>query len=958
MDIKDANVKILVLRVVIFALVSICLEVPAIAQLGTGTINGTVQDDSGAVIPGVSVTLSNPGVVGGNQNAITDARGAYQFLRLVPSSTYGVKAELPGFRPAARNNIVINSDVNVRVDLTLEVGTLQEGVTVSGEAPLLDTTAAIHQQVLSREVLDTLPTGNDLWSIAKLVPSVTVQTYDVGGGNSFHNQNLSAHGSGGDEIKYLIDGMDVSHGGGSGSSSVSYFDVYMFEEVNYGSGNNSAEMAQGGVVYNMVSKTGTNAFHGSFRAVGTTSSLQSDNLSATVRGQLLANVPANVLAANPNPKNGIVDLYDYGLSLSGPIVRNKLWFTTTGKLNPLRDEHLGSYEPNGQQLIGVQRMRNASFKISWQATHGSQLHFMHNWNRKGEMNFCPGSETSTVYCEARSTQARDQRIKISQLRWTATLSSKAVLDVAGSYHHGPYPVAPNPEVKPGDIPHFDLATSTWTVAAGSYQANFPTKPVFVSSLTYVVQAHNLKFGYQYDGDDYRTTTYSMSGLVARYRSGVPDSVQTNNTPVTVHDYTKDNAVYVQDGWKASRKLTINMGLRLEKVSTWFKDECQGATVFIAEQCFKGAHTPDSLDLAPRFALIYDITGDGKTAFKIGANRYWPGIGVGLPLNINPLKFVSDTRSWVDQSKCASVSNIGCDLNGDLIPQLNELGPSTGFNLGTTNRFNPKLKRPYVNELDVELQRQILGDVVANLAYFHRERKRNIGQRNLAVPTNGYAPIQVTEATSGRTVTVYNQDPATRGKFDVLFDNAPQNDTWYNGVDMTLNKRMSKHWMVMGGLTLSKNQGRQDQTADLNNPNIQFSQGLFQNDVPVVFKMSAVYELPYEIKLSGNMQHFTGFPEDTTVLVTASTVSLTQVSQSIRVEPRGTTRLPNTNMTDLSLKKTIKVPGNRTVEPAIDIFNVFNAAPIQLRIAQLGPTYQRPSSVLGGRLVRFNVNMSF
>ena len=280
----------------------LCFPTAVSAQLGTGTINGNVQDSSGAVIPGATVTLSNPGVVGGNQETVSDERGAYQFVRLVPSPTYSVRAELAGFRPALRQNVVINADVNVRVDLTMEVGGVTDEVTVSGEAQLLDTASVQNQQVLSREVLDTLPTGNDLWSIGRIVPSVLVQAYDVGGNNSFNNQTLSAHGSGGDENKYMMDGMDVSHGSGAGSSSVSYFDTYMFTEVNFGMGNNTAEWAQGGVVYNMISKTGTNDFHGSFRIMGTNSSLQSDNLSADLRARLLEGVPARVLEVSPNPR--------------------------------------------------------------------------------------------------------------------------------------------------------------------------------------------------------------------------------------------------------------------------------------------------------------------------------------------------------------------------------------------------------------------------------------------------------------------------------------------------------------------------------------------------------------------------------------------------------------------------------------------------------------------------------
>jgi hypothetical protein len=930
-----------------FAL-SVGVPLPAAAQLGTGTINGIVQDTSGAVIPGASVTLSNPGVVGGNQTATSDERGTYQFVRLVPSATYSVRAELTGFRPALRQNVVINADVNVRVDLTMEVGGLSDEVTVSGIAQLLDTSSVQNQQILSREVLDTLPTGNDLWSIGRIVPSVLVQAYDVGGNNSFNNQTLSAHGSGSDENKYMIDGMDVSHGSGAGSSSVSYFDTYMFTEVNYGMGNNSAEWAQGGVVYNMITKTGTNDFHASFRIMGTNSSLQSDNLSADVRARILEGVPARVLAVSPNPRNGILKIVDSGLSLSGPLVRNRLWFTTTGKLNPLTDVRLGSYEADGTQMVGNNRMRNASVKVSAQLNATSQLHFTHNWNRKGEMNFLPGSETGSVFGEKRATVARDQQIKVTQVRWTATMASKAVVDVAGSYHYGPFPNLPNPAVKQGDIPRFDLGTSTSTVAAAVYTYNFPTKPVFTSSLAYLAGQHEIKFGYQYNGNDYRTYSDGMShypaGLVARYRNGVPDSVQTYNTRVDTQNYTSEQAVYVQDRWRPVRKMTLNIGLRFERVAQWFPAMCQEQTIFIQRQCFAAGRMPTWLDLAPRFGMIYDVYGDGRLALKFAANRYWPAIGTGLVGNVNPVRLVNDTRPWDDR-------------NRDLIPQLDELGASTGFNLGTTNRFDPNLERPYSNEYNVEIERQLPGNVVAAVGYYHRDRRRNVGRTNVAIPRESYVPIKVVERVSGREVTVYNQDPLLRGKFDVLFHNASENDTHYNGLDITVNKRMSNRWMIMAGLSLGRNTGRQDQNLDLNDPNVQNEYGVFQNDVPVALKVSGMYDAKYGIKLSATAQHFTGFPEDTTVLVTSSTLALTQVSQSIRVEPRSASRLPDTNMVDVSIKRSFRLQ-QYTVEPGVDIFNVLNASPIQLRITQLGTNYGRPSRILAPRLVRFSLNITY
>src|SRR2546423_5862691 len=175
--------------------VAFCAAAWPAAGQGGGAIGGTISDASGAVLPGATVTLSNPrGTIGGNQEAVTDARGAFQFIRLVPGS-YTVRAELEGFRTVAQENIVVNADVTARVDLRLAIGTLQEGITVKGESPLLDTTSALKQTVLSREVLDSLPNRIDVWAVARVIPSVVLSKVDVGGSESFLQSTATVHGS-------------------------------------------------------------------------------------------------------------------------------------------------------------------------------------------------------------------------------------------------------------------------------------------------------------------------------------------------------------------------------------------------------------------------------------------------------------------------------------------------------------------------------------------------------------------------------------------------------------------------------------------------------------------------------------------------------------------------------------------------------------------------------------------
>jgi hypothetical protein len=374
--------------------------------------------------------------------------------------------------------------------------------------------------------------------------------------------------------------------------------------------------------------------------------------------------------------------------------------------------------------------------------------------------------------------------------------------------------------------------------------------------------------------------------------------------------------------------------------------CQTETIFIRGRCFSEIrNVPDWLDLAPRVAAVYDVFGNGKTAIKLAANRYHIGIGSEHQFRVTSIRGTSDTRPWMDR-------------NGDRIPQLDELGASTGFNLGTTNRYNPDLKRPYSNEFSIEIEQQIFGDVVVSAGFYHRQTRRNIGSRNLAVPRESYIPLNVVERNSGRQVTVHNQEPSLRGRFDVLFDNFKELDSHFNGFDVTFNKRFTDGWMLMGGLSHGKNVGDTFGVSDLNNPNFTFRRGVIGDDVPWAFKLAGIYDLPLGIRLSGNVQHFTGFPESVSVLVTSASARLTQVNQSLRVEPRGTNRLPNNNLVDLSLRKIFQVQERMRTEVVMDIFNLLNANSIQDRVTQLGPAYGRVSNILRGRLWRFGLNVNF
>ena len=910
---------------------------------GVGGIGGTITDSSGAVLPGATVALSNPGTIGGNQETVTDGRGAFQFLRLVPG-TYAVKAELAGFRATLRDAVIVNADVTVRVDLKLDIGTLEEGLIVRGEAPLLDTTSALKQTVLPREVLNAMPNRVDVWSVARVVPSVILSKVDVGGSEAFLQSTPTVHGSS-LENGYFMDGMDVS--ALDGTVAAMYLDPYMFQETNIQTGGGgSAERQKGGLIFNMITKSGTNQFHGGYSFNGANHGMGSANYSDALKAQLLAAVPPAALATNPNivPGADILKIYDTGAWLGGPIVRDTLWFSFSAHDQVLDQYVLGSYDSTGKQVLDDNIMWNLGSKVSWQLTRSAQLSYFNNLQYKkiGHRN---GGGT---FADSAARNLNDKYPDVHQVKWTMPVRSRAVVDVSWSRFRADDMFGQEPEVKDGDISRFDSVTQTYTVALPTYRDNAMFRDVAMASVSYYTGRHDLKLGYQFQKGGEKSSAWSTSGMRAVYRNGVPDSVNTYNTPLAFQPWDRDQAIYVQDKWTPIRRLVLNLGLRFETNYGWQPATCQVQTIFVQAQCFPEiSGAPDFKALTPRFSAVYDLSGDGRMALKASANRYDQPINITIVQRLNPVATVSDTRTWRD-------------TNGDLIPQLSELGPSSGFAFGTTNRYSPDLEWPVSNEYSIELQRQFPGNMVASVGYTRRETRRNIGPTNVAVPTSTYIPLTVTEVNSGQQVTVYNQAPALRGRFDTLWANTPQFDTNYNGVDVTLNKRLSHRWLFTGGASFGKTVGdiyATQNTADLNNPNNMFRNGRFGNDVPISLRLSGVYELPYRVMVSATAQRNTGFPELTTVSVGTNTIVLTQGPQTLTVESRGTTRLPAVNSLDVSVRKPWKF-ASTSIEPRIDFYNLTNAATILGRITQRGPTYGRVNNIQRGRLIKLGVSVDF
>ncbi|MBE3125248.1 MAG: TonB-dependent receptor [Acidobacteria bacterium] len=291
------------------------------AQVRTGTIYGKVTDTEGNPLPGVSITLTSPQI--GALTTVTGATGVYRFISLSPNNYYEIKAELTGFKKAAQTGIIVQIGSNAEINLIMEVGTLEEQVTVVAKTPVIDTKKTTVGQNVDKEIMQSLPTARDPWVVIQLAPSIMIDRENVGGNESGQQSafltkgdNTGARYSGNDGANNLwaVDGIDVTDPSALGGSA-GYYDFDMFEELQIQTGGAADVTIQtGGVALNMVTRRGGNKMSLAGRFYLTDNFFQSENLTP------------DLIARGVTRTNKIQQIKDFGFNAGGPIIKDKLWW--------------------------------------------------------------------------------------------------------------------------------------------------------------------------------------------------------------------------------------------------------------------------------------------------------------------------------------------------------------------------------------------------------------------------------------------------------------------------------------------------------------------------------------------------------------------------------------------------------------------------------------------------------
>jgi hypothetical protein len=460
------------------------------AAFAQSVLTGEITDNTGGVLPGVTVEASSPALIEGSRIAISDGTGRYNIVNLRPG-VYSVTMSLPGFSTFVQEGIEVQASTNVTINGALSVGALEETVTVSGAAPVVDVQSAARTEVIQRDVIDALPTPRNTQSIGYLAQGVRLTRPDVGGAQMMEQVRMSVHGATPRHTTMQVDGMIVNAALGDGRI-MNYNNQALSQEMAMTTSGNNAEVAAGGLRLNMIPKDGGNQLSGS-NYVGFTlnQGWQADNFTQEIQDLGLTS------------NQGVTNIHDINPALGGPILQDKLWYFTSARAISVDELFAGAFQPTLRTDVGPEVIQDY-FKRGAKIT-------CEDPNRSigcvGDHPAVAGAERAVAEQHVRSVLLRltsqvSQRNKVSayldrifkwkkrefsttrepiqaagyrdpgqanyhtfQAKWTSTISSRALLEVGYSQVYERLLIASQPEsalreVFPDNIPLPNLRAET------------------------------------------------------------------------------------------------------------------------------------------------------------------------------------------------------------------------------------------------------------------------------------------------------------------------------------------------------------------------------------------------------------------------------------------------------------------------------------------------------------------
>jgi hypothetical protein len=923
----------------------------------TGTIQGRVSDSSSALLPGVTVTASSPSMIG-MQTQVTNENGSFRFPA-VPPGVYELTFELAGFRTVKRDGVEVSLGFTANVNAELALATLQETVTVTGDSPVIDTSATRVQQNFKLAQLESIPNGRDMWALLAATPGVIMSSIDIGGNRAGTQTGYRAYGLSG-QVRTSVEGINTTEGtNGAGF----YYDYGSFEEVFLGVAGQGAEAATPGVQSNFLGKSGGNRFSGELYTDWYNNSLQGSNLS-----DIYTRPTSQGGYGFREGANEVLRYYDVNFNVGGPIKKDKAWwnFSWRRQFNAV-EQPLFTFDQSFDTWN-----QNPSAKVTYQLNQKNKIIGYYQWNMKEQPNRLPlGGYT---YTDPTQTSRQVSPSWVYKGEWNGTLSDRLYVEARwGDF--GYY----DPRYSNSDEEYFwrDTTLLVLTGAHAESQTDRDRKQA-TGAATYFMDTKHGSHTFKFGGEIYNETQWSgrsqnvggnvehiyTNNAASQLVFGVPTATcvcgryASDDGQLLVVNKLDQQDFFVNDTWSKGR-VTMNLGLRWDRYKGWMPEQSQPAftngPVNVPAQTFAARDFYTWNNLGPRIGLTYDLANDGKTVIKASYGLFWHNPGPGVSADANPNQNNKTvTYTWTDR-------------NGDRHYQLGEESPNpTATSLAGTIQLDSAITSPYSHDATVYVERQISSSIGARVGFVYKTEDDLITQYIPGRPIEAYTvPYTIVDngvdglagtADDGsiRLLGVPNTpDVNTKYPLTNVTMNTPRFSR-YKTVEASMNKRLANRWaaQVGGSYTMAHDFPNNYP----NNPNMPFDEDTTRWD----FKLSGTYEAPYGLRVSPLVRHQAGanFARQISVGAGLATAAGAIYSGTINVEPLESRRHDNITVFDVRIDRGFRLGNTVRVRGFLDLFNITNSNSAESRTITTGTSFLRPTAVLAPRTARIGARLSF
>jgi Carboxypeptidase regulatory-like domain len=891
------------------------------AQSLTGTIEGKVADPQGALLPGVTLTLTGPR---GEQTTVSDEQGNFRFVGILPD-TYKVKTDLSGFL-AQEVEAIVGAGKTVTMDLSLKLSTVTETVNVLAAASTVDVKSAATDTNITNDLLTLMPIYSAT-STGLLNNAPGINNSSAYGGQGSYGNAL------------LLDGVDTRDP--EGGSPWTFFNQNLVQEVQIGGLGAPAEYGGfSGAIVNTITKSGGNAFSGLFSIRYTGDSLASANLND------------ELLDANPGLGDAAITkkLTDYTVQMGGPVKRDKAFFFANVQ------RYSAKFDPIGPVANNTDISPRFNVKLTLQPSPtntiiaGMQYDSYNVTGRNGNWPAAQAGDNQTV--------EEDAPEWVWNFQWRKVFGASTFLEAKFTGYSGYYnldPVDPTPYI-------YDFATDEYCCGGGGglYYADRSRNQGQVALTKYADKfgKHTLKFGAEIERSHVRSQgqPYGPAGFYVYAYDGVPYYTYTYG--YDVQGDNKRTSIYAQDQWSAG-KLTLNIGVRL--------DHIRGNSPILDRDVYK----PKS-SWGPRIGASYDLTGKGTTALKVYYGRYFEGTATGF--------FSSAVPGIQDLTKTPILNNRwpGGTLGTPevLLPGI-IYGIDSDIRHPKTDEFNVSFETQLTSTLRFSatgIWRE-QGNFINNVIEGAQFRPVQLTNQLTNQPLTGYFWANAASTNENFFITNIkgSQYIATDGSVIATAD--PKRS--YKGLMLLLSSSLKNRLGYQLSYVLAKAEGTVDNTGfgawlggtSWNSPNtaITNADGELTNSRRHEIKAYVSYQIPRaDVMLAGIYTGESGRPYTPFGQFSLSQLNLPSAARrQIFLEPRGSERNDFFNQVDLRAEKAFRYAGQR-FGVFTDITNLFNTATATTRQARVPSTtisghtvlYQAPTVVQAARQVTFGGRWTF